>query len=104
MIKLSVLYPHSHDARFDMEYYSGKHLPLVREKLGSSCKGLSAERGLSGAAPGTAPVYTVMAHILFDSLASLQTALGQHASALMADIPNFTSIQPVLQISEVVTP
>ena len=102
MIKLSVLYPHTNGARFDMEYYTGKHLPLVRQKLDSTCKGLSAERGLSGAAPGSAPIYTVMAHMLFDSIASLQSALAQHAPALMADIPNFTSIQPVLQISEVV--
>ncbi len=55
MIKVSVLYPNQVGARFDIEYYASKHIPMVRNKLGSSCKGISFEIGVSGAAPGTAP-------------------------------------------------
>ena len=28
MTKVSALYPYSEDARFDMEYYIGKHIPM----------------------------------------------------------------------------
>ena len=32
---------------------------------------------------------------------AFQTAFGPHAGALMEDIPNYTDIQPTIQISEV---
>jgi len=32
---------------------------------------------------------------------AFQTAFGPHAEAIMADIPNYTNIQPTLQISDV---
>lgn len=101
MIKVSVLYPHSADAKFDMDYYLSRHIPMVREKLGASCRGIAVEHGLSGAGPGTAPAYVAMGHLLFDSVQSFQTAFGPHANGIMADIPNYTAIQPVVQISDV---
>jgi len=36
-----------------------------------------------------------------DSMEAFQTAFGPHAEAIMADIPNYTNIQPTLQISDV---
>jgi len=32
---------------------------------------------------------------------AFQAAFGPHAKEIMADIPNYTSVQPVIQISEV---
>jgi uncharacterized protein (TIGR02118 family) len=32
---------------------------------------------------------------------AFQSAFGPHAEEIMADIPNYTDIQPTLQISEV---
>ena len=94
MIKVSVLYPNNDDARFDMDYYCNRHMALVKEKLGTACKGVSAELGLGGGAPGSKPAYVAMGHILFDSMADMQQALGANAPALMADIPNFTNCYP----------
>jgi uncharacterized protein (TIGR02118 family) len=101
MIKVSVLYPNQVGARFDLEYYAGKHIPMVREKLGSSCKDLSFDQGISGVAPDSAPAYVVIAHALFDSVPSFRAAFGPHAQAILADIPKYTDIQPVIQVSEV---
>jgi uncharacterized protein (TIGR02118 family) len=42
-----------------------------------------------------------MGHIYFDSVEAFQTAFGPHAETIMADIPNYTDIEPTLQISEV---
>jgi uncharacterized protein (TIGR02118 family) len=42
-----------------------------------------------------------MGHLYFDSLADFQAAFGPHAKDIMADIPNYTDIQPTIQISEV---
>jgi uncharacterized protein (TIGR02118 family) len=101
MIKVSVLYPYTAGAKFDMTYYLEEHMPLVGRKLGSACKGMTVEKGVAGGAPGTPPTYAVMANLSFDSVETFQAAFTPHAEAIMGDIPNYTPIQPVIQISEV---
>jgi uncharacterized protein (TIGR02118 family) len=32
---------------------------------------------------------------------AFQSAFGPHSEAIMADIPNYTDVQPTIQISEV---
>ncbi len=101
MIKVSVLYPQKDGARFDMSYYVSSHMPMVRQKLGAACKGVAVEQGLAGGSPGAPPAYTAMGHLLFDSVEAFQTAFGPHAATIMADIPNYTNIEPVIQVSDV---
>ncbi len=55
----------------------------------------------SRTAPGTPAPFVAMGHLHFDSLEALQAAFEQHAAEIMADIPNYTEIAPVMQISEV---
>ena len=101
MIKVSVLYPTSADAKFDMDYYCNSHIPMVQQKLGAACKRVAVEQGLAGGAPGAPATYTAMGHLYFDSVNEFQAAFGPHASSIMADIPNYTNVQPIIQISEV---
>src|SRR5437763_11909497 len=101
MIKVSVLYPHSPAATFDMGYYLETHMPMVQRKLGSACKGMAVEQGLAGGSPDAPPTYIAMGHLLFDSAAAFQAAFAPHAAAIMGDIPNYTKIQPIIQVSEV---
>jgi hypothetical protein len=35
-------------------------------------------------------------------LADFQGAFGPHAEEIMGDVPNFTNIEPMIQISEIV--
>lgn len=101
MIKVSVLYPFSEGARFDMDYYLDTHMELVKEKLGSACKGAAVEEGISGVAPDSSPTYVAMGHLLFDSVEAFGEAFGPHAEAIMGDIPNYTDIEPIVQVSEI---
>ncbi len=101
MIKLSVLYPNEEGKKFDMEYYCNKHIPMVQQKLGAACRNMAVEQGLGGAEPGSRATYIAMGHMYFDSIEAFQTAFGPHAAAFMEDIPNYTDIQPTVQISEV---
>jgi uncharacterized protein (TIGR02118 family) len=101
MIKVSVLYPNEEGKKFDTGYYFNKHIPMLQQKLGAACKRLAVEQGLAGAEPGSRPAYLIMFHIHFDSVEAFQTAFGPHAQAIMGDIPNYTNIQPTIQISEV---
>jgi uncharacterized protein (TIGR02118 family) len=101
MIKVSVLYPNNDGARFDMDYYCNHHIPMVQAKLGMACKGVAVEHGLAGAAPGSRPTYIAMGHLYFDSVEEFQASFSQHATEIMQDIPNYTNVQPIIQISEV---
>lgn len=101
MIKVSVLYRNDDASRFDTAYYLGKHMPMVKEKFGTLCKRAEVDFGLGGAEPGSKPAYVAMAHFLFESVEAFQQAFGPHAGAIMADIPKYTDVAPLIQLSEV---
>lgn len=102
MIKVSVMYPNTPGARFDHDYYRDVHMPLVKARMGDFCRSYTVDRGLAGDGPGTPPTYVGMCHIYCDSVADFEAGFGPHAGEILADIPNYTDLTPVLQISEVV--
>lgn len=101
MIKVSVMYPNGEGSKFDMDYYLEKHIPLVKDKVGSACKGINVDEGLAGGEPGAPATYASIGHLLFETVEAFQGAFGPHAEVIMADLPNFTNISPTIQISEV---
>jgi uncharacterized protein (TIGR02118 family) len=101
MIRVSVLYPNNSGSTFDMEYYLGKHMPMVREKMGVALKGMTVDHGLNGGQPGTQAAYRVIATLLFDSMAAFERAFLPEAAEIQGDIPRYTNIAPTIQISEV---
>jgi uncharacterized protein (TIGR02118 family) len=103
MIKVNVYYPYSDGATFDMDYYATKHIPMVQERTGAACKGVSVESGLAGGTPGQPPTFIAIGSLLFDSVEEFQGAFGPHAGEIMGDIPNYTAITPIIQISDVVS-
>jgi len=100
MIKASLLYPSTDGARFDYAYYLGSHLPMVQARLGAALKRLSVERGLFGA-PGLPAPYLALGHLYFESVQAMSEAYAPHAQEILSDIPNFTNLQPVMIVSEV---
>ncbi len=101
MICLTVLYPKTADSQFDMDYYLNTHTPLVRERLTPlGLTGVDLESGMAGAAPDSPPAYVMICRLNFSSPDELQTALNAHGPELTGDIPNFTDVQPLMQISQ----
>ena len=100
MVTLTVLYPKSESSHFDHEYYRNTHIPLVRERF--TAMGLTGVRLLRGTATpdGAAPPFELIGMLTFSSAAELTAALEAHGGEVMADIPNFTNIQAVIQTSE----
>ena len=101
MIKVSALYPNRPRKTFDIDYYCDKHIPMILELLGDSLKGAAIEHGLSGVGPGSPPTYIAMGHLYFNSIEEYQNSFGPHSDQILADVPNYTDIQPIVQISEV---
>ena len=101
MITVTVLYPNQDGARFDMSYYLGKHIPMVKKLLGPALKGVVVEQGVSGGAPGTKATYAVLCHLRFDSAEAFQAAFAPHEAQVAADVRNYASAAPVIQVNEV---
>lgn len=103
MVKISILYPNRQDSKFDMNYYLNTHMPMSIERLsaGKGFKGVSVERGLLGEPPDSKPAYAALCHYLFDSVEDFFAAFAPHAAFLQGDMPHYTDIQPIIQISTV---
>ncbi len=99
MIRVNVMYPKQDGGSFDYDYYLNTHMPLVGERWADGLRGMEVYRGLSGAG-GAAETYVTIANLKFDSVEAFQQALDAHAQEIMGDIPNFTNIDPVIQIEE----
>jgi uncharacterized protein (TIGR02118 family) len=101
VIIVSVLYPNGPGARFDMDYYLRSHMPMVQRRLGAPLRRMAVEQGLAGGASGEPPPFLAAGHLHFDSLEAFEQAFAAHAGPILADVPNYTNTQPVIQISEV---
>ncbi|HEX2619019.1 MAG TPA: EthD family reductase, partial [Phototrophicaceae bacterium] len=100
----SILYPDRKGSRFDMDYYLNKHMPLSIDLLSAhpGFKGVSVEHGVGGGAPDAPPTYLIMCHFLFDSIESFMAAFVPNRPILQGDRPNYTDVEPIVQMSEVV--
>lgn len=104
MIRVVVAYPNQPGATFDEAYYLGTHIPLVRKRLGPlGMVRCEIDKGLAGGAPGAPAPYLFVAHLYFNRLEDIQNGMATHGAEVMGDIPNYTNIQPTIQIGEIVS-
>ncbi|RDY62007.1 EthD family reductase [Flagellimonas nanhaiensis] len=104
MIKVTILYPNGEGKTFDMDYYANKHMPMVARLLGDSLKLQAIDNGLSGRTPDEPIPYLAIGYLYFDQLSAYRNSFGPNAKQIVGDIPNYTNIQPIVQISEVLQP
>jgi uncharacterized protein (TIGR02118 family) len=103
MFRISVLYPSGAGKKFDLAYYTDKHMPMVQKALQDF--GLvrwEVDKGLAGGAPGAEAPFVCAGHLYFNSLDDFQKGMGARGAEFMADIPNYTDIEPQIQVSEIV--
>lgn len=102
MLKVTILYPNDEGKTFDMDYYSKNHMPMLEELFGDAMKKLEIDKGIAGRTPEDKVPYLAIGYLYFDSLEQYGKAFAPHADTIVGDIPNYTNIQPIIQISEVV--
>ncbi|WP_394846417.1 EthD family reductase [Pendulispora brunnea] len=100
MIRVSVIYPAGEGKVFDLAYYTNEHMPLAGKLL----KPIRYEidDGLTGATPDSSPPYLAASYLYFETADDFHEAAKLHLEQLVADIPNYTNSEPVIQISKVV--
>src|SRR5258708_7675947 len=102
MIRVMVRYPNQPGARFDEKYYLEKHMPMVADKLGKhGMKSWSVDKGIAGFPPGSPAEYLMQAQLNLENLEGLQAGLAAQGAGIVADIPNYTDLQPHIQINQV---
>ena len=103
MIRVSVFYPNETGKKFDFDYYKNKHMKLVGERLKPfGVVRTEIDKGLAGGAPGAPATYVCVGHVYANSVEEFQKGMGAHGAEIMADIPNYTNIQPTIQINDIV--
>ena len=103
MVVISALYPNEPGSTFNYDYYMHNHVPFERERW--RFMGLEDQRQMRGVSSldGSPAPYQVIALLTFRSLENFQNAVQAHGQEILDDIPNFTSVQPIVQITEDLT-
>jgi uncharacterized protein (TIGR02118 family) len=101
LIRVAVMYPNKTGATFDDAYYANKHMKLVVKKLKPlGLVKVEIDKGVSGMPPGSKPPYLTVGYLIFNTMEELQKSNSLITGELANDIPNFTNVQPLVQISE----
>ena len=102
MIRVTALYPSSDGSTFDIDYYVNKHNPMVQGLLGEALRGGGIEKGIGTVEPGAPAPFMASGFMDFDSVEDFEASFGPNTEKIMSDIPNYTNVTPVIQISEIV--
>jgi uncharacterized protein (TIGR02118 family) len=100
MIKVSIFYPSKPGSRFDGAYYLNVHMPLAIKLLGPALKAVTVELGVSGGAPDQSPPFAAICGFTCETVQAFMEAFAPHQLELQTDIPNYTDIVPVIQVSQ----
>ena len=103
MIKVAILYPNEEGKTFNMDYYSTKHMPMAASLFGKSLKAMSVDKGLASGRPNEPIPFLAIGYFFFDDMETYKSAMGPNSAKLGADVPNYTNIKPIIQVSEVHT-
>jgi uncharacterized protein (TIGR02118 family) len=101
MVKISVLYPNRTGSYFDVEYYLNFHMPMSSKLLGPAIKAVSVEIGRAGAIPNEPPPFAAICSFTCETFEDFTAAFTPVAGDLQGDIPKYTDITAIIQVSDI---
>ena len=103
MYIITIHYPNANGATFDHEYYRTRHLPEVGKAFGPFGLGYASVLKGEESADGSSPSFFVTTILSFrDEQGAREALASDGARALIADVPNFTSVRPLVQFNTAV--
>ncbi len=90
---MTILYPKTDDSTFDMDYYTSTHMPMIAEALGDDCHGW-------GAVAVAGDDYEAMGWVMVTSPEALNESMAEHGAKIVADVANYTNVQPTTLLGE----
>ena len=101
MIKVTVQYSNEPGKKFDWDYFLGDHMAILHRELDHrGMVGVEIDKGMSAADPNAPAPFVAAAHFIFNTVEEVHAAFIAAGRPVMGDIPNYTDIQPTIQISE----
>ena len=94
MKTVTLTYPRTEGARFDMDYYLNSHMKMVVDGVGGSCRAITVERGEGEGSPFATVRFVV------DSMEAFGAAMAPHNAKFQGDIPNYTDVMPKMHVSD----
>ncbi|MEO1098273.1 MAG: EthD family reductase [Bacteroidota bacterium] len=101
-IKVTIMYANGEDKVFDMDYYADKHMPMLADLFGDAMKKYEIDLGIRGRTPDDEASFLAIGYLYFVSLSDYEKAFASNAEKILTDIPNYTNVQPIVQISQIV--
>lgn len=93
---LTILYPNGPDVHWDVEYYRSHHMPLIMSLYKTAAiKRFELRKG-DTAQSGGAPTYIGTVNIYINDQHEFDAAGAKHAAELVADVPHFSSVRPLV--------
>jgi uncharacterized protein (TIGR02118 family) len=99
VITYTVFYPYKKDSHFDMDYYCNRHIATAKSYFGDACKGIVVLKG--NIDKGKEPLYSCICHLFFDNRKDFYRVIEKANAELVADVKNYTDIEPTAEIVEV---
>lgn len=99
-VSMQVMYPITEGTTFDYDYYTSTHMALVGAHMGPHIERTLVTKGLAGG-PDTPPSLYAVATIVFKDQDAMNAAM-KVSKPVLADIPNFTNVQPTILIGQVI--
>ena len=103
MFAVVMLYPQTSDSHFNFDYFLSVHLTRIREifkDLGLVSSQIQA--GIGAGQPGQPAPYACICTFTFETLEGFGQGFAQEGAWIMGDIHNYTNVQPLIQISNIV--
>lgn len=94
---VTILYPNKEGAKFDYNYYVNKHIPMTAMLFGQEIQIL---KGVPS--PVGPPPFLCTCRIPVKSLDEFVAKMTEEGAALVADVPNYTNVEAVIQFEEVI--
>ena len=101
---ITVLYPAKDNDSFDFDFYLRRHVPLIQDILGKSLHRIEVRKGATAQDGSSSPTFTSVISIWIADWPAYEKAMAARASELIAEVPLFTKVMPVIQIDEVIYP
>ncbi len=98
---MTIVYPAGAGLTFNADYYRVHHLVTILKLYGKSISRFQL-RKVPPAAAGAPPVaYSAAINIWIADLDAFNANNAKHGATLVADVPNFTNAQPVIQFDKI---
>ena len=102
MFIVSALYPRAADSRFHADYYTGPHLKLARRLLSPELAVIRVTLGEAGL-DGSPSAFHAISEMHFADRTGFDAAMARVGAGLFADAANYTNVEPLLQVSLLVS-